>query len=144
MNTIASVRRRFEALDVLDTSQDAIDATSEQYLDQQKEQMKHGLRPDGSKIGEYALTEYAELKYAMNPLAGFGNVDLKLTGAFQMNTQLNVIGEEMIIESLDSKAQELEEKYGDVFGIGGEFKEKYVTEYLQPVFIQKVKDKVKL
>lgn len=44
---------------------------------------EHGLRPDGNGIGTYSPTEmgydYADFKNKINPLAGFGNVDLLLT-----------------------------------------------------------------
>ena len=44
-------------------------------------EFEFGQRPDRSKIGEYASSDYAYRKYMMNPLAGLNNVDLTLTGA---------------------------------------------------------------
>ena len=47
------------------------------------DEFTHGLRPDGEKIGQYSKTDegqmYADFKNQINPLAGFGNVDLLLT-----------------------------------------------------------------
>jgi len=44
-------------------------------------EFEFGQRPNRSKIGRYASTDYAHRKHMMNPLAGKGNVDLTLTGA---------------------------------------------------------------
>ena len=44
-------------------------------------EFEFGQRPDRSKIGEYASSDYAHRKYMMNPLAGLNNVYLTLTGA---------------------------------------------------------------
>lgn len=41
-------------------------------------EFEHGLRPDGSIIGNYRDPEYKDAKYYMNPLAG-GHVDLMFT-----------------------------------------------------------------
>lgn len=142
--SIVDARKNWERLSVEDVSIDSIDATSEQLEAAQSEQMLHGVKQDGAPIGLYRNEEYATMKHAMNPLAGFGNVDLKLTGDFMQGFEVNVFPDSFIVESTDEKAKELEEKYGDVFGVGGEFKNKYVDESLRPVFLKKVKEVVKL
>lgn len=44
-------------------------------------EFEYGKRPDGNQIGKYSGGFYSLKKYKLNPLAGSGNVDLKLTGA---------------------------------------------------------------
>lgn len=143
MTTIAALRRRFENLNVSEVSENSIDATKDQYKEQQRDQLAHGKRADGSQIGKYRNPAYARKKAAMNPLAGFGNVDLKLTGSYYKDLFVDVRSDVIAVDSSDSKAGDLEKKYGDPFGLGGEYRAKYI-QALEPVFINKVKEIVKL
>ena len=71
-----------------------------------------GLKPDGSIIGLYRSEDYAEEKYRQNSKAGFGNVDLTLTGSLWRGIQISGFNDEYEIFSSDSKYEEITEKYG--------------------------------
>lgn len=72
-----------------------------------------GKRPDGSIIGLYQSEDYAEEKYSKNSLAGFGNVDLTLTGSLWRGIQISGFNDEYEIFSTDSKYDEIKDKYGE-------------------------------
>ena len=72
-----------------------------------------GLKPDGSIIGLYSSEEYATEKLKQNSKAGFGNVDLTLTGSLWKGIQISGFNDEYEIFSSDSKYEEITEKYGE-------------------------------
>lgn len=144
MSTIAALNRRLKAANIEDTAIDSIDQTREQLADAQRDQMMHGLRADGTPIGKYRNPAYARMKNAMNPLAGLGNMDWRLTG--ELHAALIVDAREdgtVVIVSGDEKFRDLAEEHGDPMGLGGEFKEQYVG-HLEPVFQTNVQRAVKL
>lgn len=145
MTTIADLLDRINALDVSSESQYAIDETREQLAKRQQHQMLHGLNAKGEKIGEYKNPLYAEAKHRFNPLAGEGNVDLRLTGAFHKGIFVDVRTDTFVIESGDKKSGDLQERYGsDVFGLNEDTEPKYVKEDLEPVFLGNVRKALNL
>lgn len=145
MTTVAALLKRVDAINVSDQSQFAIDDTREQLVLKQQMQMLHGLNAKGEKIGKYANPEYAAAKFALNPLAGFGNVDLRLTGTFFNDAFVDVRDDVFVITSGNEKTRELEQKYGqDIFGLNKDYKKEYVQEDLKPVFFKNVRNRLKL
>ena len=71
-----------------------------------------GKKPDGSIIGLYRSEDYAEDKYKQNSKAGFGNVDLTLTGSLWRGIQISGFNDEYEVFSSDSKYEDITEKYG--------------------------------
>jgi hypothetical protein len=143
MITVAELNRRVKRLNVETTSEESIDQTKEDYKTSQRDQMLHGLKADGSKIGKYRSPAYARRKYAMNPLAGFGNMDWRLTGSLHKEIFVNADNGLIVTGSADEKFNKLAEAFGDPLGLGGEYKEKYL-QVLTPVFVNKVKEIIKL
>jgi hypothetical protein len=72
-----------------------------------------GLKPDGSIIGLYAGEDYAREKFSKNSSAGFGNVDLTLTGSLWKGIQISGFKNEYEVFSKDSKYDEIVDKYGE-------------------------------
>jgi hypothetical protein len=72
-----------------------------------------GKKPDGSIIGLYASEEYARDKFRENSSAGFGNVDLTLTGSLWKGIQISGFNDEYEVFSKDSKYDEIVDKYGE-------------------------------
>lgn len=142
--TILGKLKQFDQLNVSDAVHESIEATKDEMLAAQKEQMLHGVRPDGSKIGKYKNPAYAAKKAAMNPLAGYGNMDWKLTGSLYNEMFVDVRGDTYVIDSVDTKTGKLIDAFGDPFGLGGEHKIKYLNDSLRPTLINKVKEAVKL
>lgn len=144
MATILSMLKKFEQLNTDEIAVDSIDATKDEIKVKQKDQLLHGLRPDGSKIGKYRSNKYATKKYALNPLAGIGNVDLKLTGDLHREIFVDVRDNTLVIDSADEKTGSLINKYGDPFGLGSERRAEYINETLRKVFIDNIKKVVSL
>lgn len=71
-----------------------------------------GKRPDGSLIGLYRSEDYANYKFNENNKAGFGNVDLTLTGALVRGIRISGFNDEYEIYSEDTKYEDIVEKYG--------------------------------
>lgn len=91
-----------------------------------------GLNKKGEKIGRYKSDAYARKKYAQSPLAGYGYVDLRLTGAFQNSRVIDVRGNDVVFSAGDSKAPALEEKYGPtIFGLTEDSKDEVRPELVQ-------------
>lgn len=112
--------------------------TSTDYVQVQKDQMIVGVGGLGQNIGKYRSAAYARKKYAMSPLAGYGNVDLRLTGSFQEKIKADASAEGFSVYSTDSKNSMLEQKYGkSIFTLFTEFKEDYLV-FLQPVFAENI------
>lgn len=117
--------------------------TKDQLLTVQKDQMIHGISSDDAGIGQYRSEEYANQKYDQSSLAGYGNVDLRLTGAFYNAMKTTATGEGLVIYSTDEKAQSLEEKYGSaIYSLSKKYRPNYIQE-LQPVFITNLVDSLR-
>lgn len=76
-------------------------------------ELEFGLMPDRSKIGFYASDDYAFYKNNLNGLAGFGNVDLILTGSWSNSLFPIRKGEGFVFDSGNNKHEGLLEKYGN-------------------------------
>lgn len=137
MNTIANLMRKFQSLDIDEISREAVSETTEDLADQNRAQLHAGYNRDSQLIGDlkpYASDTYAFYKANKNPLPGLGNPDLEDTGAFYAGIQVTVNGDIVNEDSTDEKSPELQEKYKDIFGLGGEFKTDYVNDSLRPAF----------
>ena len=89
-------------------------------------------------IGKYKNAKYAQMKFAMSSLAGYGNVDLKLTGDFQSEIFVDVRNDIFVISSADSKDNDLTQKYGDnIWGLDDD-KTNQLIEIVQPMLIENI------
>lgn len=99
---------------------------SEQYVRLQQDQLMHGLTSQETKIGKYKNESYARRKNEMNSLPGYGQVDLKYTGAFQESIFVQVEGDTSFVYSADGKTTKLVENYGErIFGLGPSRQDKF-------------------
>lgn len=143
MNTIANLMRKFQDLDIDKISQAAVSETAEDLAEQNRLQLHAGYNKDGALIGDikpYQSDTYAFYKANKNPLPGLGNPDLEDTGAFYAGIQVTVNGDIITEDSTDEKSPELQDKYKDIFGLGGEFKTDYVNESLRPAFKAQIEE----
>jgi hypothetical protein len=142
MRTINSMISATQGLDLQFLIENSLIETAEDYKGLQKDQMLHGLASDGTQIGKYRNPQYAAKKAEMNPLAGQGNVDLRLTGDFFAGIFTDVRADSIIVDSADQKSSALQSKYGEkIFGLDDDSKAEYV-EQVRPVFIQMVTDEL--
>ena len=98
-----------------------------------QEQMMHGRRSDGQRIGKYETTpsgdmsEYAKEKFDMNSLAGKGNVDLKYDGDYQNAMKVKLTGMNIDIDSGDWKSDMLKRMYTQkIFGLTKDSWQKFI------------------
>jgi hypothetical protein len=89
-----------------------------EVLDVLRGRLMTGEDGTGDKIGDVRpyskfYPDYADLKYQMNPLAGYRNPDLKLTGEFHNDYNLDVQGDAVVIGNSNDKTTQLVEWYSD-------------------------------
>lgn len=117
--------------------------TAPEYVKNQKDQLFAGFNSRGQRLIPYAWPWYAQKKAQMNPAPGYGNPDLKLTGAFYNSIRADIDDEGFQVYATDEKAQMLEEKYGnEIYTLGEDAKKGYINEELQPVFIDNIIQKI--
>lgn len=136
----------FKKLNIDKVSSDAMNAKKEFVAESQREQLKQGISSVGGTLRKYRSAAYARKKNQMNPLPGFGNPDLKLTGAFYRGITASVEGGKIVVKSLDEKAQALEAKYNEdlIFGLYPEEKALFIAEHLKPEFNKRIRSEVGL
>lgn len=109
-------------------------------------EFERGLRPDNKRIGGYQSGEYANEKNQMNPLAGFGNVDLIYSGSFVSKLFVKPLTKNgFIFDSSDNKTGNLIGKYGlDIMGLNKEWFYKRQSEIYRLVLQQQIKQIYKI
>ena len=127
MCTIAEAFQIWNSLDFDSILDESIKDNEAEIIDEQVDQMKHGLKSDGSLIGTYAtlpsgeLSDYAKMKNLQNSLPGAGNVDLILFSDFTENIILQYEKDSIRLISTDEKNEKLttgQMGYGaNVFGL---------------------------
>lgn len=130
---------RIKKVDVNTVSEMTMEDAAPMLKKQQQLQMLQGLNQKGEKIGKYRNPKYAAKKNSLNPLPGFGFVDLKLTGAFQDAIVIDVRGERIVFEGADIKTEDLAKKYGEtILGLNEESRGEVVKE-IRPVFVKNMR-----
>lgn len=141
--TIDNLISRIEKLSIKQTVEDGLEATKEELIKLQRLQMLKGERSDGKKIGKYKNDRYAAKKAAQNPLAGFGNIDLKLTGDTHAAIFADVRENSVVIDSADMKTLFLVERFGEsIFGLKPENASEYSLNYLGPDVTKRIVKKL--
>lgn len=146
MATIRQVALRVGNLNLLNESIKALAVTKDDFVEQNVDQMRHGLTKNQTPIRpEYKSPWYGDFKARMNPLAG-GNPDLILTGAFTSSMYLETMSRGTFkIDSKDGKRNELVRKYGsDIFGLGGDYKSKAINKRFRAVLMENIRNVTKL
>lgn len=140
MATIAEVVSAWTSLNLQDEVIKTMADMSRELADQNRAQLKKGQTAKGTKFKPYASDVYAMMKNRMNPLAGYGNPDLFLTGKFASEIKLVVNLKEGDMGSTDEKTARLEGMYGsdNIFGLNDES-----LGELKPEFSDKLVNNVK-
>lgn len=130
----------FVNIDFEELINEAIEDNEAELIDSLQDQLQHGFDQSGSRIGEYSTKEYATIKTQMNPLAGFGNIDLKLEGDFYRDMFLEKIEKDFQIRSSDYKNDKLERQYGkEIFGLMDENLGKVSQDYVLESLLEKIR-----
>jgi hypothetical protein len=147
MSNVRKLIERFKSLNVDDISGQAITDTKDELIIRNQAQMYEGQKADGSPLesfgrSTYAWKTYADEKYRMNPLAGYGNKDHYNTGSYYRGMYATVQGSTIKMGSTDSKANDLET--GGEYGLNNEHKADYIKEHLKPRFVLLIAEKTGL
>lgn len=117
------------------------DSSQSLVFAQQKQMLRGETVEQGKKIGKYKSKSYRKKKFDMNPLAGYGNVDLKLTGIFQKNIKIYFFSTSFFFTSTDSKTKKLTGDYGeDIFGLNPKSRKPVIKEDITPKGVQIIKN----
>ena len=113
----------------------------ERLKEQKISELQRGLRSNEKRIGGYQSGEYANEKNQMNPLAGFGNVDLIYSGSFVSKLFLrSKHSRSFIFDSSDDKTGNLVGKYGaDILGINQDWFNKRTYDIYRLVLQERIK-----
>ena len=152
MARISDIQNRLKSINISDISVESIDETKDVFLEINKEQLLAGKTKKGVDItpsyidDPYFKTPGAAQRYSAwkdkitpSDIRTPGTPNLYINGTFHESISINVSGP-IINISASFKGNEIENKYtSDIFGLGGDFKTKYVSEDLIPVFLRKVR-----
>jgi len=136
--TILGLLNKFETLDTDVVITQAMQATEQDLAEANRDQLFNGFDRDGKRLNRYRSDVYARKKNSRNPLPGYGNPDLRNTGAFYQGIRVTVNGNTVEVGSSDDKEEQLQVKYGNIFGLGGPFKDGYLDQNLGPAIRQKI------
>jgi hypothetical protein len=130
--TLSQLIRNLERMSVDSILSESVKNTDSDLLRLHSDQWKHGRSGDGDKIGKYKNKAYRRKKFEMNPLAGYGNVDLELFGELKRQRRVEIFSDSYFIISLDDKAEKLTEKYGeDIWRLSPVYQKTYVKTSLR-------------
>ena len=148
MTNVLELDIMLEKFDVHESAVKAVSSNVEGYEELQRDQMMSGRNSQGKRIGKYRSNWYAKMKAGMNSMLSSMipyNVDLKLTGAFQKGITAKVSGDEIDVTSKDSKAADLEGKYGsEIFGLDSKSGDTFADWFAGPSFRKLFTDKTGL
>ena len=137
--TIADFRRRWDKIDLIPLTADAMGEQSADVTSLNKEQMNEGILRTGNSITpDYRpLTVY----YKKEQNKEYRFVTLRDTGEFQSKMFLSIKGDTFNIDSSDSKTNELTAKYSDnIFGLTSENKRIAWNELIRPLVVKAIKN----
>lgn len=131
--TINKLYERVKAVNTEKVIINAIDTTTDDLKEVNKERINDGVLKDGKVLPNYS--------YTSQKVYGYPNIPIRLldTGAFQRGLFVKREGGRIVTGSTDSKSAMLEERYGlengsSIFGLGGSYKQQYLDESLRPAF----------
>ena len=134
MSTALQILQKIKSINVLQAAQESIEQTADDMVFIQKNQLFHGVRPDGRDV----FPDYTPLTKFIKAQKGqpFDRVTRRDTGAYYRGIGVIIQGDKYEIQSTDDKAEMLDLKYGEI-GLSQESKASYI-EILKPVFIEKI------
>lgn len=133
----------FKKIDVSILKTDAILNKSKLILSLNKEQIRVGLNPSGNQFFPYSSTEYSDYKANLSSYkAPLSIPDLWVTGDFQNAMFLKIDGNNVIIDSTDSKSMKLKAKY-DPFDLMPK-NQKVATTKVTNEYFKKIHEKINI
>lgn len=143
--SFAELVRRVENFDLIEEAKEVLRENPDEIPRLIRMQMYSGIHGGtGGKIGRYKDPAYAVMKHELNPDAGLGNVDLRLTGEHYSGIEARLTGGNGIeTHSRDKKGEWLADRYGDeIYRLTGESTGALRRDILSPGLVQKWRQKV--
>lgn len=134
--------RKMEAVNFNEVIQVAVAENVREYESLQRLQMLTGKDSKGNVLGKYKNKKYAEKKFAMNPLAGKGNMDWRLSGDFFKEFFTRLGQNSVMINSSNNKTERLLKINKDAFGLSPENTIEFSAGYIKPAGIRIIKKQV--
>ena len=126
MATLTELMTNFKKLNIDTIIKKSINTTSYDLLDLQKQQLRKGLRSDGSIQKNYSKASQVLFLKPDIPIQLFD------TGEFYGNLKMELTGDDIKVFSDDDK-HSLQLRYskgaGSIFGLTDEFAQKYTNKY---------------
>lgn len=139
MTTAAEMMRRWDSVDIEEIVVESIEDTKADLVEENLSQMYDGLKADQTQITPLYAPRTVKAKQKKGQ--PYDRVTGKDTGQMYKRAGAIVDNDVVRIGSDVPYANDFEKKYGsDVWGIGGQYKSNYL-ETLQPVMVEKVKNK---
>lgn len=115
MGTIIELYNNLMTFDLDKAFDTAMLSNAEKLLTNYKGQLLEGKNQHNQPIGKYNQIPYAIKKEGMNSRPGFGNVDLKLTGAMFEGMKLIQEGDAYTVESNVEYFKDNLDRYGEAW-----------------------------
>lgn len=141
MATISHLIRNAQNIDIREFVKNTMHTTQMQLVTEQQQQLLEGKRSDGQRIGKYGSgPRYRRLKFNLNPLAGYGNIDLRLKGGFYRGIKTYFFTTAFFFKSTDWKNDILTKEYGEeIFGLNTKHIKIYAKETLTPLGRERIR-----
>jgi hypothetical protein len=143
--TIHEFDRRLKKLSLRVEGLNAVVQTDTDFYSIQTSQLVvDGLDANGKHLKKYISKKYADKKHKMNSFPGYGNPDLKYTGAFLRALKIEVKSSiEFEILSSDEKYSALVKKYGNtILGLNKDSEKRYKEKAWHNQFVTNCKKKL--
>lgn len=139
LSTIHKVAANAQRINFDAIKRDSFEETKSSVVSFNKQNLRQGFKVDGSRIGIYGSIPYAAKKFNQSGEAGFGCIDLYLTGDWQNGIGAIINSKSFTTFSVDEKASKLELKYSPlIYGLPDKYKPDYVK-IIGPVIFKKTK-----
>ncbi len=142
MTTPAGMIRKLELLNISAEVVKILELHKEAIKAANKQQWKLGKKADSTQIGKYASVKYGKAKFALNTLAGEGNIDLILTQKTINSLTVN-ISASTINFKLGSDEHNLETRFGsEILGLTDNSKKGLIQILILPELLEDIRSKI--
>lgn len=138
MATIDRMIKRMEKVKMSAILKKSFENTKDKIEEFQIGQMALGQNPLGKKIGKYKSKAYAQYKFQLSSLAGFGFIDLRLSGDLYREVFAQIKNSSVLIFSKVPYAEDIDKRYHP-FGLSKQSRSTYVKKFLKPEFQKNLK-----
>lgn len=115
MNYLKEIQSKVKAvnLSIDDLIANTVDKNEGQIRKWIRDRWITGFKSDGTAIGLYRFEDYADQKYNISTLAGFGNVDLTYSGAMGRAIEISGFNNDFEVFSTVSYYDKIVNDYGE-------------------------------